>query len=220
MTELEQAQPAPKPAPRSKRKAEKAIVEFGEDVQEAARDFALVCAQLDQADDDDKFETLATEFAAARAVVEGRIERFAELRRLLRDKATEDRALAKALTARAARVDALIHRVDQALCQRIQADPENPTWAGERKRLSVQANGGVEALVVTLAAKSGTPATRKVTLPNVLDAETSLDLEDRFVETVTYTVLNKEAVREALEAGEKLGWARLERGVQLRIRNA
>lgn len=78
--------------------------------------------------------------------------------------------------------------------------------AGEQ--IKVVNNGGKEALKLTLSL-------RKVSFDE-LSTEDADVLPAEFVEVRSHRVLNKDAVRAALEAGRELSWATLERGTSLR----
>lgn len=58
---------------------------------------------------------------------------------------------------------------------------------------------------------------RAKTVPYVLDSRAIEAISPKYVKTVSYLVLDTEAVRSALEAGETLHWAWLEKGSHVRI---
>lgn len=201
---------------RRKETAPVALARYGEALADASRDFAVLCDRLDATEDDAQFKALMSEFASVQDVVENRIDRFAAMREIVLGQVERDKKRAAQIRERAKRLESMMDRADAAVLERIAADPDKP-WSGGERKLCRQANGQA-ALVVALATDNGESAVKDVNVADVVDSDTSLAIDDRFIEVRSYAVLNRKAVRAALEAGEELPWAKLARGHHLRVR--
>lgn len=149
------------------------------------------------------------------------IDLFGATRNRLEAIAEEARAKAKWLTERARAIESMIEAADAQLISEVSAQPEMPL-AGEAYRLKVVNNGGKESLDIKLARDDGTnPVREKVYLSNVIDKEFAFvaELPKEFLIEETYVRLNTDAIRAALDAGQKLAWAKLERGQRLAVKD-
>lgn len=199
----------------SKRKDPPSVVaRLGEGLADASRDFGALCDEMDQATDETAFKALVAAVAEQRSLVEDKIDRFVYFREAVLDHVERWKKRAAKLREDAAKLKLMMERIDAKLVERIDADPEKP-WTGKEWRLRAQTNGQA-SLVITLATERGDPAVADVSVTNVIDNETSLNVDEKFLSVVSYTVLDRKAVRAALDAGETLPWARLERGRHLR----
>jgi hypothetical protein len=121
------------------------------------------------------------------------------------------RNYAASLEADARRAEALVEKLEASTAATIAANPKVPFRTSAGKKVSVCQNSAASLVL------SGVSLGKPKTVSNVVDYDEAMRAGAlAYVEPVQFYVLKTDRVREDLEAGVELSWARLERGVHLR----
>lgn len=155
-------------------------------------------------------DALAETFAESRLDLAASIDRRIMFMDLAQDRIQTLKRLKMEFSEAAKRMETALERVKDNTLATMEMYPDLP-YRGELGKLKAQNNSSPRTVVELF--------TQNYQVSNVVDANDihKHKIDERFFETKSYYCLVIDEIKKALESGEKIEWARLERGKHVRV---